>query len=127
MRQSYLLRLVVCSIQLTNPPRTDPRPWLPAAAGSGAEVPRVSARQITLDLLRTRGITGLYRGTAATMLRDVSFSCVYFPLFAHLNALGPRKADGSGEYRRRPGRAVVFPYCRNCLYCLSVLVSNIDN
>ncbi|XP_043202300.1 mitochondrial glutamate carrier 1-like isoform X2 [Amphibalanus amphitrite] len=67
------------------------------AAGSGAEVPRVSARQITMDLLRTRGITGLYRGTAATMLRDVSFSCVYFPLFAHLNALGPRKGDGSGE------------------------------
>lgn len=30
------------------------------------------------------------------MLRDVSFSVVYFPLFAHLNSLGPRKADGSG-------------------------------
>lgn len=31
------------------------------------------------------------------MLRDVNFSMVYFPLFAHLNALGPRKKDGSGE------------------------------
>lgn len=31
------------------------------------------------------------------MLRDVSFSVVYFPLFATLNNLGPRKADGSGE------------------------------
>lgn len=39
---------------------------------------------------------GLYKGTAATMLRDVSFSVVYFPLFAHLNSLGPRKSDGSG-------------------------------
>lgn len=31
------------------------------------------------------------------MLRDVNFSMVYFPLFARLNALGPRKKDGSGE------------------------------
>jgi len=31
------------------------------------------------------------------MLRDVSFSVVYFPLFARLNSLGPRKSDGSGE------------------------------
>jgi len=67
------------------------------AAGQGASAPRVTAMQITTELLRTRGIMGLYRGTAATMLRDVSFSMVYFPLFAHLNALGPRKGDGSGE------------------------------
>lgn len=31
------------------------------------------------------------------MLRDVSFSVVYFPLFATLNSFGPRKNDGSGE------------------------------
>lgn len=31
------------------------------------------------------------------MLRDVSFSVIYFPLFATLNDLGPRKTDGSGE------------------------------
>lgn len=35
--------------------------------------------------------------TGATALRDVSFSIVYFPLFATLNSLGPRKHDGSGE------------------------------
>lgn len=29
--------------------------------------------------------------------RDVSFSVVYFPTFAILNGMGPRKADGSGE------------------------------
>ena len=37
-----------------------------------------------------QGILGLYKGTGATMLRDVSFSMVYFPLFANLNRLGPR-------------------------------------
>lgn len=39
----------------------------------------------------------MYKGIGATMCRDVSFSMVYFPLFATLNSLGPRKADGSGE------------------------------
>ena len=52
---------------------------------------------ITQELLRTKGITGLYKGTGATMLRDVLFSVVYFPLFANLNALGPRKYPGSTE------------------------------
>nr|XP_053640488.1 mitochondrial glutamate carrier 1-like [Cherax quadricarinatus] len=65
--------------------------------GQTASVPKISATSITLQLLREKGILGLYRGTAATMLRDVSFSIVYFPLFAHLNSLGPRKSDGSGE------------------------------
>ncbi len=31
------------------------------------------------------------------MLRDVSFSVCYFPLFANLNKLGPKKSPGSTE------------------------------
>ncbi|KAG8196888.1 hypothetical protein JTE90_027597 [Oedothorax gibbosus] len=71
-----------------------------AAAKGTAEsgtVVATSATSIALQLIRTKGITGLYKGTGATMLRDVNFSVVYFPLFARLNALGPRKNDGSGE------------------------------
>lgn len=67
------------------------------ASACGQVVPKVSATQITLELLRTKGVFGLYRGIGATAVRDVSFSIVYFPLFAHLNALGPRRKDGSGE------------------------------
>ncbi|MPC32326.1 Mitochondrial glutamate carrier 1 [Portunus trituberculatus] len=67
-----------------------------SSGGNAATVPKISATSITLRLLREKGIVGLYKGTAATMLRDVSFSIVYFPLFAHLNSLGPRKSDGSG-------------------------------
>ncbi|XP_022193503.1 mitochondrial glutamate carrier 1 isoform X3 [Nilaparvata lugens] len=63
----------------------------------GRTVQKVSATSLALDLFRSKGILGLYRGTAATMLRDVTFSVVYFPLFARLNDLGPRKSDGSGE------------------------------
>lgn len=61
-------------------------------------MPKVSATSLAIDLLKTKGIFGLYRGIGATMLRDVSFSVVYFPLFARLNGLGPRKNDGSGKY-----------------------------
>ena len=65
--------------------------------GANAPQAKISALGITRELLRTKGITGLYKGTGATMLRDVLFSVVYFPLFANLNALGPRKYPGSTE------------------------------
>jgi len=68
-----------------------------AASGGAAATKKMSALSITKELLRTKGIVGLYKGTGATMLRDVSFSVVYFPLFANLNSLGPRKAPGSHE------------------------------
>merc|ERR1712179_213553 len=48
-------------------------------------------------LLAEKGIFGLYKGLGATGLRDVSFSIVYFPLFANLNKLGPRKSPDSNE------------------------------
>lgn len=54
---------------------------------------RVSATSIALNLIRTKGILGLYKGTAATMFRDVTFSVLYFPLFANLNSLGPKRKD----------------------------------
>lgn len=68
-----------------------------SSAGKGAGAPKISALGITLNLLKTKGILGLYKGTGATMLRDVSFSICYFPLFANLNSLGPKKFPGSTE------------------------------
>ena len=66
-------------------------------SGEAKSKTKLSALSITRELLRTKGISGLYKGTGATMLRDVSFSVVYFPLFANLNAIGPRKYPGSTE------------------------------
>lgn len=63
----------------------------------GKPVIKTSATKIALELFRQKGIFGLYRGIGATSLRDVSFSVIYFPLFATLNQFGPRKSDGSGE------------------------------
>lgn len=62
---------------------------------AGKAVPKISAWSLTVDLLRKRGILGLYQGTGATALRDVTFSVIYFPLFARLNDLGPKREDGS--------------------------------
>lgn len=64
---------------------------------AGKTIPKTSASQIALTLFREKGISGLYKGITATMMRDVSFSVVYFPLFATLNQYGPRKDDGSGD------------------------------
>ncbi|CAI9729424.1 mitochondrial glutamate carrier 1-like [Octopus vulgaris] len=66
------------------------------SATSNGTVVRLSATKIALNLLREKGITGLYKGCGATMLRDVTFSAIYFPLFAHLNALGKRR-EGSDQ------------------------------
>ncbi|KFD51537.1 glutamate carrier 1 family protein [Trichuris suis] len=65
-------------------------------AGRTASV-KSSATRVALDIIRNNGILGLYKGTGATIARDVTFSIMYFPLFAHINSLGPRKKDGSGE------------------------------
>lgn len=69
------------------------------AANKAAGKPpvKLSAWGISKELLRTKGIVGLYKGTGATALRDVSFSIVYFPLFARLNSLGPKKSPTSDE------------------------------
>lgn len=56
-----------------------------------------SSMKVAMELLKTRGIVGLYKGISATMLRDVSFSVVYFPLFAHLSALGHSTIQKGGD------------------------------
>lgn len=67
-------------------------------AAAGANSPKLSATKIASDLIKTKGIAGLYKGTGATMLRDVTFSMIYFPLFANLNQLGPKREDGTAVF-----------------------------
>ena len=49
-----------------------------AAKAEGAE-PRGA-----LHIVRQLGLVGLYRGAAACLLRDIPFSAIYFPAYAHL-------------------------------------------
>uniref|UniRef100_A0A8C3T6E1 Mitochondrial glutamate carrier 1 n=2 Tax=Chelydra serpentina TaxID=8475 RepID=A0A8C3T6E1_CHESE len=64
-----------------------------AGAAESVVETRTTATQITRELLRSKGIAGLYKGLGATLLRDVPFSIVYFPLFANLNKLGQKSPD----------------------------------
>lgn len=57
-------------------------------------VPRRSAMWIVRNL----GLVGLYKGASACLLRDVPFSAIYFPTYAHLKSglfgEGPQKRLG---------------------------------
>ncbi|XP_072376869.1 mitochondrial glutamate carrier 1-like isoform X1 [Diabrotica undecimpunctata] len=70
-----------------------------AAAEKGSQKQKINiiekptATKLALNIIKTDGVFGFYKGTGATALRDVSFSMVYFPLFFTLNELGPKRAD----------------------------------
>uniref|UniRef100_A0A8C1FSA1 Mitochondrial glutamate carrier 2 n=2 Tax=Cyprinus carpio TaxID=7962 RepID=A0A8C1FSA1_CYPCA len=74
----------------------------PAAQPGTNAPPRSSATRITLELLKTRGLRGLYKGAGATLMRDVPFSMIYFPLFANLNAVGRTEERHSNPQERAP-------------------------
>ncbi|KAM5298277.1 mitochondrial glutamate carrier 2 [Ctenodactylus gundi] len=66
--------------------------------GSASTPKRPSATLIAWELLRTQGLAGLYRGLGATLLRDIPFSIIYFPLFANLNQRGLREHAGKASF-----------------------------
>ncbi|XP_053884747.1 mitochondrial glutamate carrier 1-like isoform X2 [Malaclemys terrapin pileata] len=66
--------------------------------GPAALTNRLSATHIADALLHTQGIKGLYRSLGAILLRDVSFSIIYFPLFAHLNRGGQESLDDRAPF-----------------------------
>lgn len=53
--------------------------------------PSSSTYQMLLATLREEGVKGLYRGYRSTVLREIPFSLVQFPLWEYLKTLGSRR------------------------------------
>ncbi|XP_036411385.1 calcium-binding mitochondrial carrier protein Aralar2 [Megalops cyprinoides] len=82
-------------------------------AGEITTGPRVSA----LSVIRDLGFFGLYKGAKACFLRDIPFSAIYFPCYAHAKAamtdedgrVGPAKLLFAGALAGMPAASLVTP------------------
>lgn len=82
-----------CQIVVTTPMELLKIQLQSAGVNSSSAI-KPTATKIAFKLLKEKGVFGLYKGTLATMLRDVTFSLIYFPLFANLNRMGPKRENG---------------------------------
>ncbi|TRZ02101.1 hypothetical protein DNTS_004795 [Danionella cerebrum] len=82
-------------------------------AGEITTGPRVSAFSVIRDL----GFLGLYKGAKACFLRDIPFSAIYFPCYAHTKAalteedgrVGPGRLLLAGALAGMPAASLVTP------------------
>lgn len=70
-----------CQVVFTNPLEiVKIRLQVAGEAAKTLEGPRPGA----IAIVRNLGILGLYKGASACLLRDIPFSAIYFPVYAHL-------------------------------------------
>ncbi|XP_064183242.1 calcium-binding mitochondrial carrier protein Aralar1 isoform X2 [Anguilla rostrata] len=82
-------------------------------AGEITTGPRVSALNVVRDL----GFFGLYKGAKACFLRDIPFSAIYFPVYAHTKTeladeqgrVGPLQLLTAGAIAGVPAASLVTP------------------
>lgn len=82
-------------------------------AGEITTGPRVSALSVVRDL----GFFGIYKGAKACFLRDIPFSAIYFPCYAHVKAaladedgqVGPGSLLLAGAIAGMPAASLVTP------------------
>uniref|UniRef100_A0A8C1ZDH3 Solute carrier family 25 member 13 n=1 Tax=Cyprinus carpio TaxID=7962 RepID=A0A8C1ZDH3_CYPCA len=91
----------------------DLQAWGSQVAGEITTGPRVSA----LSVIRDLGFFGLYKGAKACFLRDIPFSAIYFPCYAHTKAaltdndgrVGPGRLLLAGVLAGMPAASLVTP------------------
>lgn len=88
----------LCQIIVTTPMELLKIAMQMQSVGPQTSKQQQTASKIALQLVKEKGILGLYKGTFSTMLRDVTFSLIYFPLFANLNNLGPKRKSGESVF-----------------------------
>ena len=77
----------------------------------------VAERQTAVELVKHLGIKGLYRGTPATLMRDVPFSFILFPTYANVRGLlsdedgncGPATNMAAGCFSAAASAGLVTP------------------
>ncbi|KAH9250757.1 hypothetical protein BASA81_011411 [Batrachochytrium salamandrivorans] len=77
---------------------------------AGAESHAVSgkAKLTAVDVVRQLGLRGLYKGTAATLARDVPFSFIFFPMVAILKSVfTPANSHGEAPFSVIFGSGIV--------------------
>ena len=57
-----------------------------AAAAPVAKAKAPTATEVAMKVFKQKGFLGFYQGGTATLVRDVFFSALYFPLFAYFNS-----------------------------------------
>lgn len=69
--------------------------------GEVAKAVEGTPKRSAIWIVRNLGLVGLYKGATACLLRDVPFSAIYFPTYAHLKkdyfGEGPGKQLGIGQ------------------------------
>lgn len=69
--------------------------------GEVAKTVEGAPKRSAIWIVRNLGLVGLYKGATACLLRDVPFSAIYFPTYAHLKkdyfGEGPGKQLGIGQ------------------------------
>ncbi|KAF9160046.1 hypothetical protein DFQ27_003105 [Actinomortierella ambigua] len=63
-------------------------------------------RPTAMSIVRNLGLRGMYRGTPATLMRDVPFSIIFFPLNSYLKLQGTN-ADGKVPFSMVFGAGIV--------------------
>jgi len=59
------------------------------------KMPFTEVKKAVAVTLKVEGLTGLWKGVNASMLRDVPFSAIYFPLYEYLRPREPHSDDWS--------------------------------
>jgi hypothetical protein len=57
-----------------------------------------ASKPSTLDVIRGLGLRGLYKGTGATLCRDVPFSFFFFPSLSLLKSAVPKTVEGTTPF-----------------------------